>query len=129
MANRQKSRLSRAELLKRKEQLDADRQNLESELAAAHDAELASLVEAFKHHLAVNQFKLEDALSLLAPNGAARGRSRLTVSKPGYVPGTTYRHPHSGAVWTAKTRGATIKWLRELLAATGKNYADFAVKK
>jgi DNA-binding protein H-NS len=129
MANRQKSQLSRAELLEKKDRLDADRQKLESEIAAAHDAELASLVDAFKHHLAVNQFRLEDALSLLAPNAGARGRAKLKVSKPGYVPGTTYRHPHSGETWTAKKRGATIKWLRELIATTGKGYADFAVKK
>ena len=57
--------LSRVDLIKRREQLDAERVRLDAEIATQAKADLQNLVDQFKAHLKTGEFALADALVLL----------------------------------------------------------------
>ena len=125
--------LSRADLIKRREQLDAERTRLDGEIAAQARADLETLVEQFKAHLQTGEFALADALSLLGAGKKVRAKKgsakpETTGDKP--TPGVTYKHPKTGDEWTAPTNLRRVKkWLQELVGSSGKKYEDFAAKK
>jgi len=125
--------LSRAELLKRRAQLDAERSRIDAEISAQSQAELHGLVEAFKKHLKENDFDLNDALALLGPGKKDRVKRGTVRSKPSTdrpKPGVTYRHPTTGEEWAAPINLRRVKkWLVELVQTSGKRYEDFAAKK
>lgn len=109
----------------------AQRQELAAQLAAYEkkDAELARIVGAFKADLEKAGFTAADAAALLAP-AKTRGPAKKsapgadkTGSKP--TPGTTYKHPTSGATWTkaANGKGAPKKEFVALIAA-GSTWAE-----
>ena len=125
--------LSRADLIKRREQLDAERARLDAEIAAQAQADLLALVEQFKAHLKTGEFDLGDALALLGAGTKTRAKKATAKAKgPGDKPisGMTYRNPKTGEVWEApgNLRRAK-KWLQELVTSTGKKYEDFAATK
>jgi len=58
-------KISRDELLKRREQIEAERVRIDADLAAQEKAELQAFVEKFKADLKKNGFELANALGLL----------------------------------------------------------------
>jgi DNA-binding protein H-NS len=122
--------LSRAELIKRRQQLDAERARLDAEIAAQARADLQALVEQFKAHLKTGEFELADALALLG--AGKKTHARKGSAKPKAIgdkptPGVTYKHPKTGDVWTAPANLRRVKkWLQELVLSSGKKYEDFA---
>jgi DNA-binding protein H-NS len=125
-------KLSRADLIKERARLEAERDRIDAEIAAQAKAELQSLVDSFKEHLAANDFALSDALALLGKKstgkrGAPKAKSRISGDKP--KSGVTYKHPNTGEEWTAPAQlRRAKKWLQDLATTTGKKYEDFAVK-
>ena len=124
---------SRADLIKRREQLEAERTRIDAELAAQAKADLKALVDAFKEHVKANHFDLSDALALLGVGKKARAKrgpasAKSSGERP--TPGVTYKHPKTGDQWTAPANLRRVKkWLEELVRTTGKKYEDFAAKK
>ena len=122
--------ISRADLIKRREQLDAERTRLDAEIAAQAQADLSALVEQFKAHLKAGDFALSDALALL--NAGTKMRAKKGSAKPKAsgdkpTPGVTYKHPKTGDEWTAPANLRRVKkWLQELVVGSGKRYEDFA---
>jgi DNA-binding protein H-NS len=122
--------LSRAELIKRRQQLDAERTRLDAEIAAQARADLQALVEQFKAHLKTGEFALADALILLGAGKKTRAkkgtaRAKAVADKP--TPGVTYKHPKTGDEWTAPANLRRVKkWLQELVLSSGKKYENFA---
>lgn len=118
--------LSRAELIKRREQLDAA-------IAAQYQSELQNLVDEFKAHLKTGEFKLADALALLRAGKKTRAKRGSSVPKAAAdkpIPGVTYRHPKTGDEWTAPANLRRVKkWLQDLVGSSGKRYEDFAAKR
>ena len=117
--------------LKLDKMTSSQRQELAAQLAAYEkkDAELARLVEAFKADLDKAGVTAADAAALLSP---ARSRDPAKKSAPGVdrtgskpTPGTTYKHPASGATWTkaANGKGAPKKEFVALVAA-GSTWAE-----
>jgi len=125
--------LSRADLVKRREQLDAERTRLDAEIAAQAQADLAALVEQFKAHLKTGEFALGDALALLSAGTktrAKKGSAKPKAADDKPTPGVTYKHPKTGDEWTAPVNlRRAKKWLQDLVTSTGKKYEDFAEKK
>jgi DNA-binding protein H-NS len=121
---------SRAELIRRRQQLDAERTRLDAEIAAQAQADLAALVDQFKAHLKTGEFALGDALALLG--GGTKTRAKKGTSKPKAIgdkpkSGVTYKHPKTGEVWTAPANLRRVKkWLQELVVSSGKKYENFA---
>jgi len=124
---------SRAELLKRREQLEAERSRIDADLATQEQAELQSLVDKFKADLKKNNFELTNALALLGvakKTRAKRGTAKAKVVGDKPTPGTTYKHPKTGDVWTAPANlRRAKKWLQDLVTGSGKRYEDFVAKK
>ena len=125
-----RKKLTRAELIKERTRLEAERDRIDAEIRTQAKAELQSLVDAFKEHLKANDFALSDALALLGKKMSAKrgtGKAKTSDDKP--KSGVTYKNPGTGEEWTApeKLRRAK-KWLEELVASTGKKFEDFAVK-
>ena len=122
--------LSRAELIKRREQLDVERIQLDAAIAAQAQADLQTLVEQFKAHLKTGEFALTDALALLGvgeTTRAKRGTTKPKVAGNKPTPGVTYRHPKTGDEWTAPANlRRAKKWLQDLVASSGKKYENFA---
>jgi len=125
--------LSRADLIKRREQLDAERTRLDAEIAMQAQADLAALVEQFKAHLKTGDFDLGDALALLNAGTKMRAKkatvkAKASGDKP--ISGVNYKNPKTGEEWKApvKLRRAK-KWLQDLVASSGKKYEDFAATK
>ena len=109
----------------------AQRQELAAQLAAYEkkDVELARLVGAFRTTLEAAGFTAADAVALLSP-AKTRGPAKKaapgvdkTGSKP--TPGTSYKHPTSGATWTkaANGKGAPKKEFVALIAS-GSTWAE-----
>jgi len=129
-------KLTRADLIKERARLEAERDRIDAEIAAQAKAELQSLVDTFKEHLAANDFALSDALALLGAGkklagkrGAAKTKTKAKATGDKPKSGTTYRHPTTGEEWTAPEQLRRVKkWLQDLAASTGKKYEDFAVK-
>jgi hypothetical protein len=124
---------SRADLIKRLEQLEAERKRIDAELAAQSKADLKALVDAFQEHLKANNFELSDALALLGASRkprARRGTTKVKAVGDKPTPGVTYRHPKSGDEWTAPANLRRVKkWLEDLVKTSGKKYEEFAAKK
>jgi DNA-binding protein H-NS len=122
--------LSRAELIKRREQLDVERIQLDAAIAAQAQADLQTLVEQFKAHLKTGEFALTDALALLGVGETTRAKRGTTKPKAAGnkpTPGVTYRHPKTGDEWTAPANlRRAKKWLQDLVASSGKKYENFA---
>ena len=122
--------LSRAELIRRRQQLDAERTRLDAEIAAQSRADLETLVEQFKAHLKTGEFALTDALALLGAGSktrAKKGTSKANVAGDKPKSGVTYKHPKTGDEWTAPANLRRVKkWLQELVLSTGKKYENFA---
>ena len=122
--------ISRAELIKRREQLDAECSRVDAEIAAQARADLEALVEQFKAHLKTGEFALTDALALLG--GGKKARAKRGTAKPKAAgdkptPGVTYRHPKTGDEWTAPANlRRAKKWLQDLVVSSGKKYENFA---
>jgi len=125
---------SRAQLLKRQQELQAEQKAIEDALEANRMSELHGLVDAFKGHLKSNDFTLDEALKLLGvkKGRAARGTGTKKVpeslDKDGKKPeaGSTYKHSSWSAPWTATGKRspkhviATIK--------SGKTWASLLQK-
>ena len=129
MATELKKSASRPALLKKLEELEAQREQIEAELAATRIAELKGLVDAFKKQLAESDFELSEAVGLLGlkKTRAKRGSSQAKPPK-GYEVGVTYKDPKGDATWVGGTKGPQPKWLKDLIA-TGKSFQSLAVKK
>ena len=122
--------LSRADLVKRREQLDAERTRIDAEIAAQAQADLENLVEQFKAHLKTGEFALADALALLGAGKKARAKKGSAKPSDKPTPGVTYKHPKTGDEWTAPANLRRVKkWLQELVGSSGKKYEDFAARK
>ncbi len=128
-------KLSRADLIKERARLEAERERIDAEIAAQAKAELQGLVDAFKEHLAANEFALSDALALLGVSKKAVGKrvgakpKAKSASADRPVVGVRYKHPQTGEEWTAPEKlRRTKKWLEDLVRSSGKKYEDFAVK-
>ena len=121
--------IPRADLIKRREQLDAERSRLDADIAAQAQADLETLVDQFKAHLKTGEFALADALALLGAGKktrAKRGTAKLKAAGDKPTPGTTYRHPKTGDEWTAPANlRRAKKWLQDLVKSSGKKYEDF----
>lgn len=146
MATSTSKKSSRADLVRQRDHLDAERIRIEAEISAQSQADLQALVDAFKEHLKANDFALNAALALLgvgkktrAKRGTAKpkvanDKPRTANDKPRTADdkpkaGVTYKHPKTGEEWAAPVHlRRTKKWLGELVADTGKKYEDFAVK-
>lgn len=126
-------KVSRADLIKQRERLDAERLRIDAEIAALSQADLRSLVNAFQDHLNANDFELADALALLGAGKktrAKRGTAKAKAVGDKPTSGVTYRHPKTGDEWSAPANlRRAKKWLEDLVKSTGKKYEDFAVKK
>jgi hypothetical protein len=126
-------KISRTELLKRREQIEAERVRIDADLAAQEKAELQAFVEKFKADLKKNGFELANALGLLGGGKKARAKrgsvkSKAVGDKP--TPGVTYKHPKTGDEWTAPANlRRAKKWLQDLVTSSGKKYEDFVAKK
>jgi DNA-binding protein H-NS len=119
--------LSRAELIKRREQLDAERARIDAEIAAHAQADLEALVEQFKAHLKTGDFALADALVLLGTGKKTRAKRGSAKPSDKPTPGVTYKHPKTGDEWTAPANLRRVKkWLQELVVSSGKKYENFA---
>jgi DNA-binding protein H-NS len=89
---------------------------------ARREETLKELVNAFKSHLAQNQFTVAEALELLrSPQKDATrkqvGRKRAPAAKSASQP--KYRDPKSGKTWTG--HGRAPDWIK------GKNREKFAI--
>src|SRR5256885_9250919 len=109
---------SRAELIKERDRLEAERQRIDAELAAQAKGHLQSLVDTFKMHLEENDFTLAEALSMLG--GGKKTRAKRGTAKPpkvkDYEVGVTYKNPNNAEQkWVGGTKGPKPKWLKELL--------------
>jgi hypothetical protein len=128
---------TRAELLKRQQELAEQQAHIEAELVAARDAELSSLIAAFKEHLANNAFTVEEAIALLTPakHKRTRGASAAATKTPESVDGggekpevgVIYRHPDWQGPWKA-TGKRTPKHVLATIKS-GKTWADLRAKK
>ena len=122
--------LSRADLIKRREQLDAERSRLDADIAAQAQADLQNLVDQFKAHLKTGEFALADALVLLGAGKktrAKRGTAKPKAAGDKPTPGVTYRHPKTGDERTAPANlRRAKKWLQDLVVSSGKKYENFA---
>ncbi len=129
MATEPKKSVTRAALLKKLEELDAQRSQIEADLAAGRAAELKGLVEAFKSQLSEGGFDLSEAVALLGPKKtrAKRGTGQAKAVK-GYEAGVTYKNPKGDETWVGGTKGPQPKWLKDLLAG-GKTFQSLAAKK
>lgn len=131
-----------------------DRQELAAALAAYQDrdAKLTALVDAFKVDLGKAKFTVEEAVLLLAPHKprghpvGTKAEAKQTATKktrgvakkaPSSVdstgerpsPGTTYKHPKTGELWTKDKggRGAPKKEFVALVVA-GSTWAELESK-
>jgi len=126
-------KISRDELLKRREQIEAERVRIDADLAAQEKAELQAFVEKFKADLKKNGFELANALGLLGVGKKTRAKrgsvkAKAVGDKP--TPGVTYKHPKTGDEWTAPVNlRRAKKWLQDLVTGSGKRYEDFVAKK
>lgn len=122
-------KLSRTDLIKERERLEVERKRIDAEIAAQSEAELQGLVDAFKEHLAANDFSLKDALALL--NGKTKARAKKGTASPkvlAYEVGLTYKNPKGDETWVGGTKGPKPKWLSALIEA-GRTFESLAVKK
>jgi DNA-binding protein H-NS len=124
-----KKTASRSSLLKKLEELEAQRAQIEAELQAGRAAELAAVVDTFRKQLSGGGFALEEALKLLGQKKtrAKRGSGPVKAAR-GYEAGVTYKNPKGDETWTGGTKGPQPKWLKDLIAA-GKTFQSLAAKK
>ena len=130
MATEPKKSVTRAALLKKLEELEAQREQIVADLAAGRAAELKGLVEAFKSQLSESGFDLSEAVALLGPKKTRankRGTGQAKALK-GYEAGVTYKNPKGDETWVGGTKGPQPKWLKDLLAG-GKTFQSLAAKK
>lgn len=129
MATEPKKSVTRAGLLKKLEELEAQREQIVADLAAGKAAELKGLVDAFKNQLSECGFELSEALALLGPKKtrAKRGTAQAKAVK-GYEAGVTYKNLKGDETWVGGTKGPQPKWLKDLLAS-GKTFQSLVAKK
>jgi DNA-binding protein H-NS len=129
MATDPKKTVPRTALLKKLQELEAQRIQIEAELEASRIAELKGLADAFKKQLADNKFDMSEALKHLGvkKTRAKRGTG-LAKSVKSYEVGVTYKNPKGDATWVGGTKGPQPKWLKDLLAG-GKTFQSLTTKK
>lgn len=105
-------------------------------LQAKRTDELKVLADGYAKKCEAAGFTVEEAVNALKPYWPAKGRKGSGSEKaikagggPKPVPGTTYKHPDTGATWTrpASGRGRTVGWLQQLVD-NGRTFEELAVK-
>jgi hypothetical protein len=145
MATANDSKLSYTELLKKRDELKKQEEEIAALIVEKRVEEIKVLADGYAKKAAAAGFTPQEAIDALLPYLPAKAQRAVKGSKPRaakgtgkadhpFVRGTTYVDPKGeGKPWTAGIPGAKPKWLSEAVAglegeAAKAKYAQYAKK-